>query len=363
MTDNEYMHLAIQIAKSTIGQTAPNPSVGAVIVKNGNILSFGAHLQAGSPHAEINAINIASPNELEGSTLYVTLEPCCHTGKTNPCTEKIIKSKIKKVVIATLDKNPLVAGKGVAQLKNAGIDVITGIFENEASEINKMFFHYINTQMPYITLKAGLSLDGKFATSNGESKWITNEEARLDAHYYRHSHDAILVGINTIIHDNPSLTTRLPNGGKSPVRVVLDTKLRIDENATVITKNDSKTIIITGTNFNKDKLTKLKKYKHVELIHLTSTDIILADALKILAKQDITSILVEGGQTIHNSFIQKKLFNELVMYIAPSLIGGEKSPAFFTGQGFSHLDDKIELTFTEITKLGSNLKIIAKMLN
>jgi diaminohydroxyphosphoribosylaminopyrimidine deaminase/5-amino-6-(5-phosphoribosylamino)uracil reductase len=363
MTDTEYMNLALQIAKSTIGQTSPNPNVGAVIVKDGKILSFGAHIAAGNAHAEINAINTADITELAGATLYVTLEPCCHIGKTSPCTKEIIKSKIKRVVIASLDKNPLVSGKGIKQLSNAGIDVVTGVLAKEAEEINKMFFHYINAKIPYVTLKAGLSLDGKYATSSGESKWITCEESRLDAHYYRNSHDAILVGINTIIKDNPSLNTRLPNGGKNPIRVILDTKLLITQDANVISDQISKTIIFTTTNYDKEKLDSLKKLDHIEIIKLDTPNIELPTVLQTLAEKEITSVLVEGGQKIHNSFIQNKLFNELVMYIAPSIIGGETAPAFFTGNGFANLKDSIKLEFVEVTKLGTDLKMAAKIIN
>lgn len=360
MTDNEYMHLAIELAKSTIGQTSPNPCVGAVIVKNGRVLAVGVHLKAGTPHAEINAINAASKHEIEGSTLYVTLEPCCHFGKTTPCTSEIIKHKIKKVVIATLDKNPLVSNNGVKQLKNAGIEVVTGIMETEAVEINKHFFYYINAHLPYVTLKAGLSLDGKYATALEESQWITNAESRLDTHNYRKSHDAILVGINTIIKDNPSLTTRVATGGRNPVRIILDTTLKINEAALVVTDKQSKTIIITSSNFDKNKAGRLQKNKQIELIHLQTTSIAIIDVLKLIADKEITSILVEGGQKIHNSFLQTKIFNELVLYIAPSLIGGEHAANFFTGSGFAHLKDSLQLDFTEVSKLGNNLKITAK---
>ena len=198
LTDIKYMKLAISLANAAAFQTSPNPPVGAVVVKNGKLLALGTHLQAGSHHAEINAFKVADSIELEGSTLYVTLEPCCHVGKTNACTDAIIKHKINRVVIASLDQNPLVQGNGVKQLKDAKITVDIGVCELEASQLYNQFFHFIKTKMPYITLKAGLSLDGKLATSTHESKWITCQESRDDAHTYRYMRDAILVGIRRL---------------------------------------------------------------------------------------------------------------------------------------------------------------------
>lgn len=363
MTDNYYMHLAIEIAKSTVWQTAPNPAVGAVIVKNNKIISFGAHLQSGNPHAEINAINQTSPEELIGATLYVSLEPCCHVGKTQPCTDVIIKSGIKRVVVASLDKNAKVSGKGIEQLKKSGIEVIVGILAKDANEINKMFFHYINTNKPYVTLKAGLSLDAKLATSLGESKWITNEEARRDAHFYRASHDAILVGVGTINNDNPSLTARYNTGNSNPVRIVLDTNLKIQNTAKVINDQLAKTVIITSKIFDEKKADLLKKKSNIQIINLLTEKIDINQVLILLAKDEIRSILVEGGQKIYNSFIQNRLFNELVVYMAPNLIGGSNSYAFFTGSGFATLKDIINLEFSKIDKIGNNLKIVATINN
>ncbi|MCE2706315.1 MAG: bifunctional diaminohydroxyphosphoribosylaminopyrimidine deaminase/5-amino-6-(5-phosphoribosylamino)uracil reductase RibD [Proteobacteria bacterium] len=359
MTDQKYMTLAINLANATLGQTSPNPCVGAVIVKNGSVIAYGAHLKSGDAHAEVNAINSTTPDNLVNSDLYITLEPCCHSGKTSPCTELIIKSKIKRVVVATLDPNPLVSGKGIKQLRDAGIEVVMGIMEQEAIELNKMFFYYISTKIPYITLKTGMSLDAKLATSSNESKWITNEESREDTHNYRHTHDAILVGINTIIADNPSLTTRLKNGGKHPIRIVLDTHLRTPANSKIANDNISKTIIITGnqvTEKNKLQFTQ----KNVEIISMPTPEIDIADLLKILGNNNITSILVEGGQIIHNSFLQQKLFNQLVIYIAPILIGGGNALNFFTGTGFEKLSEAVKLKITEIKQLDGDIKIVAE---
>lgn len=360
MTDQKYMQIALDLAKSTIGQTSPNPSVGAIIVKNGKILAFGAHIESGQNHAEINAINSANANDLIDSTLYVTLEPCCHHGKTSPCTDEIIKHKIKRVVVATLDPNPIIAGAGILQLQSANIEVTIGVLENEAIAINKIFFHYIKTKTPFVTLKMGMSLDAKIATRNKESKWITNEIARNDAHLYRHSHDAILVGVNTIINDNPSLTTRLENGGRNPIRIILDTTLRTPLDAKVIIDKSSKTIIVTGATVNKNTVEKFNKL-NIEIIKMPENTININQLLLILGKRNITSILVEGGQTIFTSFIENKQFNEIVTYIAPILIGGQNAVGIFAGNGCNHLSESTKLEFTSIEKLGDNIKIVSQL--
>ncbi len=360
MTDQKYMQLALDIAKSTIGQTSPNPSVGAIIVKSGKIIAIGTHLEAGQNHAEINAIESADTENLKDSTLYITLEPCCHHGKTTPCTDAIIKHKIKRVVIATLDPNPLIAGNGVKQLNDAGVDVIVGTLETEAIKLNKIFFHFIKTKTPFVTLKAGMSLDAKIATVSKKSKWITNSESRRDAHTYRHIHDAILVGVNTIINDNPSLTTRLENGGRNPIRIILDTSLRTPLNAKVITDGLSKTIIITGTKPDKNKIIAFNKL-NIEVISLTNDSINIKDLLHYLGKLNITSVLVEGGQAVLTSFIESKQFNEIVTYIAPTLIGGKNAMGIFSGTGITQLSKSIKLEFTHIEKLGNNIKIVSQL--
>src|SRR5690625_1050476 len=213
------MNFALTLASMATAQTSPNPPVGAVVVKNGEILGFGAHLKAGEAHAEVHALEMAGA-KAKGATIYVTLEPCSHHGSTPPCVDLIIERGITRVVVAVLDPNQKVVGSGIAKLKQAGLNVEVGILQKEAEQVNKAFFHYITTQTPFVTVKTAISLDGKTKTATGESKCITGEEARLDVHRYRHVHDAILVGVNTVIADNPSLTTRLPNGGKNPVRTI-----------------------------------------------------------------------------------------------------------------------------------------------
>lgn len=358
MNDVAYMRLALDLAKATLGQTSPNPMVGAVIVKKGQVLGVGAHLKYGSPHAEINALNMAG-SMAEGATLYVTLEPCCHQGSTPACTSQIIAKKIKRVVVATKDPNPQVSGKGIDILQKAGVIVEVGLLENEASKLNEIFFHYIIKKTPFVTLKAGMSLDAKLATATGQSKWITNSEARADAHNYRHTHDAIMVGINTVICDNPSLTTRTTNGGKNPIRIILDSTLRTPLSSNVITDKLAETWIITGSNFNKEKEAVLKDLG-IKIISLDSAAIDLGLALKILGDSNISSVFVEGGPLLHTNFIEQKLFNQLILYISPHLIGGAQAPAFFKGIGFAELTNTPYLNFEEVKLVGDNIKIIAK---
>lgn len=361
MDDLYYMNFAIQLAQATLGQTAMNPSVGAVVVKNNHILGIGAHLAAGSLHAEIYALNMAGINS-HGATLYVTLEPCAHHGKTPPCIDAIIDSHIKRVVIAVVDPNPLVAGKGIAKLKQAGIEVVVGVLAAEALLLNQVFFHNIQSQVPFITLKCAMSLDAKLATVTNESKWITNEKSRADAHIYRHQHDAILVGVNTIIADNPALTTRLKGGGKHPIRIILDTSLRTPLTSQIIIDKEVQTWIVVG---NKIDLAKIQQYKAygIKIIQMDSVVIQINELLPRLFQLGITSILVEGGNKVHTSFLNAKLFNQLILYISPLLIGGAGAPTFFAGAGFNRLKDALALDLFSVEKVADDLKIIAKPKN
>lgn len=357
MQEIDYMKLAITLAQQTSGQTSPNPAVGAVIVKNGQIVGIGAHLHAGSPHAEVHAIQMAGAKAI-GADLYVTLEPCNHFGKTPPCTELIIQSGIKRVRIATEDPNPLVTGKGIKQLQNAGIDVEVGLCKKEADNLNKTFFHFIKTKQPYVTLKAAISLDGKIATHNGDSKWITSSEARLDVHELRHTHDAILVGINTVISDDPLLTTRLPRGGKNPIRIILDTHLRIPLHARVVKDESAKTIVFTGNSFDNNKKDKLIN-TGVDVVSLSTESIVIRDVLTYLGSNNVVSLLVEGGSEIHASFINERLFQQIIFYVAPIFIGGKQSISVIGGQGANFICEGTKLMFQSIAQIGPDMKIIA----
>ncbi|WP_138418927.1 bifunctional diaminohydroxyphosphoribosylaminopyrimidine deaminase/5-amino-6-(5-phosphoribosylamino)uracil reductase RibD [Aquibacillus sediminis] len=356
MTKEEYMDLALSVAESTIGQTSPNPSVGAVVVKDGRIIGIGSHLQAGKEHAEVHALTQAG-DQAEGADIYVTLEPCAHHGKTPPCADLIIEQNLKKVYIACLDPNPEVAGKGVEKLQQAGIEVEIGLREARALALNRNFFHFMNTQRPYVTLKAAMTLDGKTATSTGDSRWVTSEQARLDVHKQRHIHDAILVGINTVKHDNPHLTTRLPQGGKNPIRIILDTKLQIDHDANVL-NHDAETWIICGVDAKTGTFQEL--FPHVKVIQLSTTSIELDNVLHILGEQEVQSLYVEGGSTVHASFIANNLFDECHWYIAPKLLGGHNAIQTVGGSSPEWMKDAASLTFTSVEQLGPDIKLIAQ---
>ncbi|KGX87177.1 bifunctional diaminohydroxyphosphoribosylaminopyrimidine deaminase/5-amino-6-(5-phosphoribosylamino)uracil reductase RibD [Pontibacillus litoralis] len=357
--DAMYMQLALQMAKATAGQTSPNPCVGAVVVKGGQVLGMGAHLQAGDAHAEVHALQMAG-SESRDATIYVTLEPCSHYGKTPPCADAIVKAGVKRAVISALDPNPQVSGLGVERLRDAGIEVEIGIGMQQADQLNEMFYHWVVTKTPYVTMKAAMSLDGKIATSTGESKWITSPEAREDAHHYRHTHDGIVVGVNTVIQDQPSLTTRLPNGGRNPVRIVLDTHLRTPIETPLIQHPDAPTWIITGSHVEQNKINLFHTYDHVQIIPLRASTITINKVLSLLGEKGITSLFVEGGAQINDAFLQAGCVNQVIQYIAPKLIGGKKAKTPIEGKGFQHLCDAFHLQIAELSQIGSDIKIVAK---
>jgi diaminohydroxyphosphoribosylaminopyrimidine deaminase / 5-amino-6-(5-phosphoribosylamino)uracil reductase len=355
--DEYYMRFAIDLAKAGIGQTSPNPVVGAVVVKNGEIVGFGAHLKAGEPHAEVHALRMAG-EKAKDADVYVTLEPCSHYGKTPPCADLLIETGVKRVIIATTDPNPLVAGKGIAKLRQAGIEVDVGILKQEADELNQVFFHYIATKTPFVTLKYASSLDGKIATKTGESKWITSEAARRDVHRYRHLHDAILVGVNTVIADNPSLTVRHVERGENPIRIILDTHLRTPLDANVVNDGEAETWIVVGSEVKEEKISQYSG-KHVQIIKMSQPKIVIDELLKVLGEKQVTSLFVEGGAEVHGSFIEAKAVNQVIAYIAPKVIGGKNSPAPIGGSGFAQMADVMNFKIKSVETLGPDLKIVA----
>lgn len=324
MADESYIQLTLELAKRGIGKVSPNPLVGCVITRNDKIIGAGFHAKYGEEHAEINAIN-SSQESLEGATLYVNLEPCSHYGNTPPCVDRIINEKIKRVVIGTLDINPVVNGKGIKKLKAAGVEVKAGVLEKECEELNKFFFKYIAKKLPYITLKAATTLDGKIADVNAKSEWISSEESRKYVHSLRNKYDAVLIGANTALIDNPLLTVRHIEG-RNPWRIVLDPELKLPIDLSLFRKNfDQRTIIVLCEKGLKKKR-KLAQIANsgVKIIIAKKTDenfIDLKYLLKELAKIKITSILVEGGSKILTSFIKEKLFDDLILFISPKLLG------------------------------------------
>jgi diaminohydroxyphosphoribosylaminopyrimidine deaminase/5-amino-6-(5-phosphoribosylamino)uracil reductase len=323
LTDESYIKLAIEIAKKGRGNVSPNPLVGCIIVKGERIIGAGYHEKYGYNHAEINAINSAKES-IEGSTLYVNLEPCSHQGLTPPCVDKIIENKVKRVVIGTLDMNPLVCGNGVKKLKAAGIDVKAGILENDCIALNKFFFKYIIKKNPYVTLKIAQTLDGKIADRKGDSKWVSSLLSRRYVHELRSKYDAVLIGLGTVLKDNPALTVRLTEG-RNPRRVVLDTRLKLSTEHKLFSNNSDKKLVIVTSNKSRSKQRKINKIKlkGAEIVFAREDrgKLNLKNVLKELAKLKISSVLVEGGKEVFSSFIKENLFDDLLVFISPKILG------------------------------------------
>ena len=342
MQDKEYMKKALLLAKKGQDFVSPNPLVGAVVVKNGKIIGQGYHQKYGDLHAERKALEscIQSPQD---ATMYVTLEPCCHFGKTPPCCDAIINSGIKKVVVATLDPNPLTSGKGIKALKTAGIQVVVGVLERESQAMNEVFFHYIKTKTPFVVMKYAMTADGKIATATGKSKWITGEKARENVHKDRSRYSAIMVGVQTVIADNPMLTSRIKNA-KNPVRIICDTSLRTPINSQIIkTSNNIKTIIATSSTNNelKEKF-KNQGCKIIEIPQKNS-HIDLQVLMQKLGQTQIDSILLEGGSTLNFSALNSEIVNKVQAYVSPKIFGGECAKTPVGGVGFLSPDKCIKL--------------------
>ncbi|MFG6496565.1 bifunctional diaminohydroxyphosphoribosylaminopyrimidine deaminase/5-amino-6-(5-phosphoribosylamino)uracil reductase RibD [Fictibacillus sp. UD] len=348
-----YMKLALNNAQAMKGQTDPNPLVGSVIVNHNEIVGVGTHLKAGEPHAEIHALRMAG-EKAKGGTIYVTLEPCSHHGRTGPCAEAVVEAGINKVVIAALDPNPLVSGRGVQILKDAGIEVETGVLQEESEKMNEVFNKFIVKKIPFVTLKSGITLDGKIASHTNNSKWITSPEARLDVHRLRNENQAILVGVNTVIHDDPELTTRIPNG-RNPIRVIMDSTLKIPLDSKVVTDRQAETWVFTSENYNEQKKLQLEAYG-VKVFVSGEDRVSPVQVLKILGDNLISSLLIEGGGTINAAFLEDKLVDKAVFYIAPKLIGGQSSPSFFGGTGIEKMADAIQLQNMTVTQIGPDFK-------
>ena len=318
------MRRAIELATKGKGMTSPNPIVGAVVVKNGKIVGEGYHKRAGTPHAEIVALRRAK-ERAHGADLYVTLEPCCHYGRTPPCCDTIITSGIKRVIIGMSDPNPLVNGKGIAFLKIKGILVVKDVLKNECRRLNKAYQKWIVSGIPYVTMKAALSLDGKIATSSGESKWITNESCRRYVHQLRSLNDAIVVGVNTVRRDNPKLTVRLSGNDQRKLAVILDEKLNIPPSSRLFRRKPNELIIATTSRASKRRRVQLGKKGHrVFLCRSTSRGyIFLPHLLEQLGAQGITSLFVEGGGEVFSDFFNRGLVDRIVACIAPKIIGGK----------------------------------------
>lgn len=342
-----YMQKAIDLAQQGEGFVNPNPLVGSIIVKDGKIIGEGYHEKYGGPHAEVNAFNHAT-EDVEGATMFVTLEPCAHYGKTPPCALKIVEKKIKKVIIAKTDPNPLVNMKGIEILKNAGIEVEYGLMSDQVELQNEIFLKYIQTKKPFVSIKYAMTADGKLATKNLDSKWITNEASRAYVHELRNKHMAILVGVNTIIHDDARLNTRLDKPHRNPIRIIIDPELSIPRDAYVIkTATVQPTWIVT------------KKYEQrlvdqgVRIIQMPEIDFV--QLMDKLGEEKVDSVLIEGGSYTHGKALESGIVDKVYVFIAPKLIGGTKALTPVGGEGVALMSDAYQLKNVKYTPFGDDI--------
>lgn len=352
--DKKYMKRAIELAKKGIGFVNPNPLVGAVIVKNGTIIGEGFHAAYGEPHAERNALSSCTESP-SGADMYVTLEPCSHHGKQPPCCEAVAEAGIKNVYIGSYDPNPLVSGKGTKYLRNCGISVTEGVLRDECDELNDIFFHYITKGRPYVIMKAAMSIDGKTASYTGDSKWITNELSREHTHITRKRVAAIMVGINTVLADDPMLNCRtdIPS---DPIRIICDSKLRIPLNSKIIQTAKDIPVIIATTSDDAAKIRRLEELG-AEIIVTDGERVELARLMAELGKRKIDSVLAEGGAELHASLLEADLVDLLQVYIAPKIIGGADAKSVVGGRGVSLVRDAYMFKAPKIQTFGDDILI------
>jgi diaminohydroxyphosphoribosylaminopyrimidine deaminase/5-amino-6-(5-phosphoribosylamino)uracil reductase len=360
MNDEFYIKRALRLASKARGMTSPNPMVGAILVKNGMIVSEDYHRRPGGPHAEALVIEKAGKNA-QGSTLYVNLEPCCHSDKrTPPCTKAIINAGIKKVIIGMIDPNPSVSGKGVLELERAGIQVKIGIHEKESKILNEFYVRYITSGRPFVILKIAMTLDGKIATPDGQSKWITGEEARRMVHRTRSSVDAILTAIGTVKADNPHMTRRI-RGGKNPLRIVIDPHLEIPMDAHILNTPPETVIVTRKTDIQGEKITGIEKKKlhdkGIQIIEYEGEKANLLWLIRKLGMRGITSILIEGGSSLNAYALSEGIVDKVMFFIAPKIMGGVKSFTAIGGETYRRLEEIYRVTDLKIRKIGEDFLI------
>ncbi|MDU4961431.1 MAG: bifunctional diaminohydroxyphosphoribosylaminopyrimidine deaminase/5-amino-6-(5-phosphoribosylamino)uracil reductase RibD [Sporomusaceae bacterium] len=355
-TDETYMRLALELACKARGRTSPNPMVGAVVVRDGQITGRGYHQQAGTAHAEIKALQDAG-SLAAGATLYVTLEPCCHYGRTGPCTEAIIAAGVRRVVFAMTDPNPCVAGCGSRQLRQAGIEVVEGVLACEAARLNEAFIKCISTGLPFTAIKMAMTLDGKTATVSGHSQWISGEAARQRVHQWRDQFDAVLVGVGTVLADDPQLTVRhLP--GRNPVRIVVDSRGRTPLQSKLLTDKAATTIIAVGETADAGRCAAYAA-AGAEVMQLpqTAAGLDLHALFRRLAQRGLNSILVEGGATLNASILAANLADLVYWFIAPMLVGGSQAPGPVGGSGVSQLQEAYTLEDTCLETVAADILV------
>jgi diaminohydroxyphosphoribosylaminopyrimidine deaminase/5-amino-6-(5-phosphoribosylamino)uracil reductase len=365
-TDEDYMRVALRLARRAMGRTSPNPMVGAVIVSAGRIAGRGYHRSAGAPHAEVEALRRAGARA-RGATLYVTLEPCNHTGRTPPCCEAIIAAGISRVVAAMRDPNPITDGRGIARLRRAGISVLTGVLAREARALNEPFCKAMTTGLPWVVAKVGQSLDGKIATARGESRWITSPAARRLGHAWRARVDAMLIGITTVLRDDPRLTAR--GGGASrahrPIKVILDSRLRLPLTARCLSAQSPAPTIVATTVSPRHPKARALRARGVELITVPAERgrVSLRDVCRQLVARGIHSVLIEGGGEVLASAFEQRLVDRIDFCIAPVLIGGRTAPSALGGVGVNRLAEAIRLADVVYRPVGPDVRVEARVVS
>lgn len=358
--NSTHMRRALELAARGIGAASPNPVVGAVIIKSGKIIAEGFHKKAGGDHAEIAAIK-KTKGRAKGATMYVTLEPCNHFGKTPPCTDAIILAGIKKVIVAARDPNPLVAGKGIAKLKRSGIAVTVGDGQKQAKRLNEPYTKFITKKMPFVTIKAAISLDGKIAASSGDSAWISNEKSRKKVHEIRAEADVIMIGVNTLLKDNPRLNVRLARPMrpvKQPIRLIVDTHLKTPANAKIFRTKGGAVWIAAGPDASKKKAADLTKKGAVVLrVGLLKNRVNLKLLMKELARREIVNVLLEGGGELLTSAVEERLVDRAAFFYAPLLLGGDSTYCVYHGRGIKRVQNGVKLKKVTFKQFDDNILI------
>ncbi len=357
--DQHFMKLALDLAATAKGKTTPNPVVGAILVKEGQIVGMGVHRKAGEPHAEVHAFRMAGEHT-KGATLYVTLEPCSPFGGTAPCAEMVKNAEVARVVVAMQDPNPMMAGRGIQLLREHGIRVDVGVLQAEAKLLNERYVHNMTKHLPFVISNVAMTLDGKLAAHTGHSQWITGAQVQQEVHQLRSEVDGILVGIQTVLADNPRLTARLPERSKQPIRIILDTNLRLPMTAHVADCSEVQTWIVTKEDADPEKVSALKQ-RGLDILFVPQTEygLDLHALMSILYQRGITDLLVEGGSEINGSFLRTKLINKWLIYIAPKILGGRNSFTPFGGTDVETVDEAWNVTIHSTRQVGEDICITA----